>query len=1829
MNPIKPPMKSGNRGPESEDGQATFVVRGTVQLADGSPAAGVTVMAFDQDLRSEEKLGEALTNELGNYEITYTADLFRRAEKETADLVVRAQGVNETAPAGSPTRFNAQPVETVNLVFGGGPFRELSEYERLRGEVVPVLDGADLSNLSDEDLDFLAAETRQDRGRIAFLAVAARLTTATGIEPEAFYGWFRQNLPTELAALFAQSTQSLLSALKASIAANIIPLRLAARIDAILDRMHQLAVEHAFRPPDAEGRTGLGALVATALDSRRQQETFVSLLLKHQGPLDTFWEKLGAHSDFSGPGIMENLRFTFDAGDLSGNHLPMVRALQTLRASGTAPAMRDLARFDPEQWLQLIEGSGANPTPVGTPPNAPGATDAERAQNYANSILARLDLAFPTVAIERKLRRDDLPGKADLMQFFRNAPEFDLGTIPVSRFLSSTGATVFNNVGDPAALTRGLEAMDRVFRVSPRYEHLAALLKDGLTSATDIASMDRDAFVASYAAKWDRRTAEMIQETASERAAMSLVLLTTHGPMADSVTLAVTPTRPADVPELPEWKTLFGGLELCACEHCRSVLSPAAYLVDILGYLGKAKFEDKRQPILFKRRPDIQEIELSCENTNTPLPYVDLVNEILEHAVVPVPAGDFAEFWQTRLSAAELSAAPEHVNTAAYTKLSEQVYPPDLPFDRVFEERRLCLEGLGTPLHAIWKTLQTLPRPKKPASPSDAEIAADYLGMTAVGMEIITGKPRWKAREFWGYQPTDKADFVKELSAVPLFLERSRLGFSELLELLALRFVNPSRAMRVVPETSCHLNEMTIAALDELALDRAHRFLRLWRKLGWTMRELDQAIATLQPKIPAPGPGGTARFPDNAFLVKLRDIQTLRTRFKIPIVEVLTWWGPMDTASYVVRGAATLPSLYDQVFRPKTEPVDPGLDLSALGKQKLRDHLPAVQAALGLSADDLGLLTHPSVAARRVGTPAQVDGASVVTLESLTTLYRLVSLARALRLPLEDFLSILAITGIDPFAGTVETIRFVEAVDRVRASQFSVEQLNWLFRHFRLSDGGAGLTPEAIEAFITGLQQQFTTMAAEVRPTEEPTRASLQTNLGFPLPPEAVVAAIRLILRPPIDPKQKPPIDRKKDIERWHAFLDKYAEAVSRAMNPGEAKATLERAVAAGEREVWVQYFVSKIMDFAGRCRVVQAKVAETVGLTDATAGVLLDTLAAEKRAFDVFFADSAAARQALTRVDKLGTLIRGFGIRDPEFAWVYREGPKRGWLDFAKVALTDEDGSLAPGLFSGWSRLSDVFGLLQRVPALRGVSTADPAPLFEVFSLADSHRAKAATRLKELTGWDSKALASLGYTLPAALQDERSLLRLEPINALPPIDYVAAGAAKQALRARYDNAAWLKVLKPISDRLRDKQRAALVSYLTWNLGFKSPDRLYGHFLIDVEMSPCQLTSRIKQAISSVQLFIQGAYLGLEPGVTFTETEARLWQWMKNYRVWEANRKVFLWPENWIEPELRDDKTPFFKELEDELQQNELTSANAEKAFTSYLTKLNSVARLEVVGMYQEDDGTAKGDGTRNNDGTIHVFGRTFDTAPQYFYRRRQRTSRWTGWERVDLDIEGNHLIPVVEDCRLRLWWPIFKEKEKAVSTSLKVSSTKQMWWEIALAWSDYSDGQWSAKRVARAIDESYSYAATDGFSIAGGVPLTYFSFKCADGSGIRVNHRFSANNREFQSHGCSGELQIVDSTLELRRPWLLVVLNQMWEWIFIPSEASPKNPIKLPERLGTSFDIEDFPILQKLPESAAYFRAIPPHQEEQFTTARPFFVQDGHRCFLVTEIQSAKGEIR
>ena len=90
----------------------------------------------------------------------------------------------------------------------------------------------------------------------------------------------------------------------------------------------------------------------------------------------------------------------------------------------------------------------------------------------------------------------------------------------------------------------------------------------------------------------------------------------------------------------------------------------------------------------------------------------------------------------------------------------------------------------------------------------------------------------------------------------------------------------------------------------------------------------------------------------------------------------------------------------------------------------------------------------------------------------------------------------------------------------------------------------------------------------------------------------------------------------------------------------------------------------------------------------------------------------------------------------------------------------------------------------------------------------------------------------------------------------------------------------------------------------------------------------------------------------LEPGVWPGDIDRSQWTWMKRYRVWQANREVFLWPENWLYPELRDDQSPFFQQMMSSLLQGDITDDAAASAYLDYLTSLEEVAKLEPCGLY-------------------------------------------------------------------------------------------------------------------------------------------------------------------------------------------------------------------------------------------------------------------------------------
>lgn len=267
-----------------------------------------------------------------------------------------------------------------------------------------------------------------------------------------------------------------------------------------------------------------------------------------------------------------------------------------------------------------------------------------------------------------------------------------------------------------------------------------------------------------------------------------------------------------------------------------------------------------------------------------------------------------------------------------------------------------------------------------------------------------------------------------------------------------------------------------------------------------------------------------------------------------------------------------------------------------------------------------------------------------------------------------------------------------------------------------------------------------------------------------------------------------------------------------------------------------------------------------------------------------------------------------------------------------------------------------------------------------------------------------------------------------------------AADGIFAAIRAKYpDEKAFRDKLEPFEDKQRSRNRDGLVEYLLtapddattdWRRRFGAANDLYHHFLTDVMVEGCARTSRVVAAISSVQLYVHRVLMNLEQSsneespivvARFHDAERQKeWAWRKNYQVWVANRKVFLYPENYIEPGLRDDKTPLFKEFEDTLLQQQITEQNVLDAYAKYLHGFEEVGRLRIAGAYH--------DRTVSGRDLLHLFGVTASEPPVYHYRTIRNLENTAGpvfsaWEKVDLQIPVRKVSPIVYLGRLYVFW--------------------------------------------------------------------------------------------------------------------------------------------------------------------------------------------------------------
>ena len=508
------------------------------------------------------------------------------------------------------------------------------------------------------------------------------------------------------------------------------------------------------------------------------------------------------------------------------------------------------------------------------------------------------------------------------------------------------------------------------------------------------------------------------------------------------------------------------------------------------------------------------------------------------------------------------------------------------------------------------------------------------------------------------------------------------------------------------------------------------------------------------------------------------------------------------------------------------------------------------------------------------------------------------------------------------------------------------------------------------------------------------------------------------------------------------------------------------------------------------------------------------------------------ALQKIFVELDKCAIVINSFSLTPDEVVYFQNHKDDFGGFDWNNLTL------------ALWNRLADYVNLKKSLPKI-------DVTLLNLFTWATGPTSKAEDipkALNSVTLWEEADITALtsaphfNLLQPSDFRNEINLIKIQkalavstkigmPIDLLfkwaqPRIDFWKthdiAESIRTAIRARYKLSDWEAAIKPSYDKLRQLQSDALTAYLINQPavieqpafkamgGVLDADSLFEFFLIDNQMCPCMETSRLKQATSSVQLFIQRCFLDLENvyGISPDKLDRGRWDWMQRYRVWEANRKVFLYPENWIQPSLRDDKSPIYLQLESELMQKDLSTATILEVMKNFLFKLDEVANLEVDAIYVEDQ--PSGSPKHNK---IHIFARTRSAPYKFYYRSYDiELGAWVPWQDMAVDITryevekekkqkngtiatdptmarpgGFYLVPFTFNSRLLVAVPQFtKIQLQAAVTDQKMTeigsnnnasdSMPTEYWEIKMGLSELRSGKWTAKQLtSEAIFENPS----------------------------------------------------------------------------------------------------------------------------------------------------------
>ena len=688
---------------------------------------------------------------------------------------------------------------------------------------------------------------------------SGRVIEATDISMAAFYGLLREGMPADWAELLWSGQSVIEGALKAAIREGIVPAELGRATGRIAEELARLAVNQIVGPTGTTLPSAVSELLSVASLTPAQQQTLVTAASNITGPPEDFWAALPQHG--FDEHTIGRLQLTLQLSLLTGNHVPLVQELLN-----TVSSVRQLVSMDAAAWRRMLAEPVAG-TVIGVPPDVPGSTPQEQVDNFVKSVTSTLQVAFPNETIANLVATNtistpDARIRDAIGQFFTNSPDFDIRTTRITRYVADPATTPFTGIpeGVHSAVVSHLQSIQRAFQISVSADSMSSLLGLGLDAAHLVANIPPQSFLDRYAAALGGADiAEAIHQRATFVNARTVGLIaqlddTVYGvwPAALRARLSHAGPSPADrlVANHPDFAGLFGALDSCGCQECTSVLSPSAYFVRLFQFLAGSTPNSYLPPgasapsgpsptnslgntpldvLIGKdglpgRRPDLAYLKLTCENTNTELPYVNLVNEVMESFILYSSPSRYAANNTGNVTTAQLDASPQYTLDATqydiataptplappvappgippparpadgpYLTLANACYPCTLPFNEPLAVIRSYLQFLGTSRYDVMNTFGTDP------APVSAAIDAEYLQVDPYLYQLLThqtfaGGPAAPLPTVAGLygspKPYPGRTWEATVASVPIFRQQTGIATTDLIALLKTHFANP------------------------------------------------------------------------------------------------------------------------------------------------------------------------------------------------------------------------------------------------------------------------------------------------------------------------------------------------------------------------------------------------------------------------------------------------------------------------------------------------------------------------------------------------------------------------------------------------------------------------------------------------------------------------------------------------------------------------------------------------------------------------------------------------------------------------------------------------------------------------------------------------------------------------------------------------------------------------------------------------------------------------------------------------------------------------------